>query len=300
MQPNDILIDAHVHLYSDEDLSRVADALPYARPAAQSLTGYLDGLLRDGIVPTLINNVHLSILPDSENVFSSFAELKKLQARDPERYGKIRLVGTILADPGYATADRLNHPQVAGVRVVLHDAAPESVGPSDYATPDWTSLWARLRPDQHIHIYAQEPETSLRVLRQLPQGLRVVIDHLGNCRPARGAQDAAFKALLAEAAQRGTVWFKGPGYRTTTDPETTLPFLLEVLDALGPERVLLQASDAPHVGKDQTGRDYAAQFSPRGAFDYVARLAELAAQHTGISAERLLNGARHEIFPPHQ
>jgi len=297
MQPNDIHIDAHVHLYRDGDLSRVADDAPYSRPAAQSLTSYLDGLSQDGIVPVLINNVHLSILPDSENVFSSFAELEMLQAREPERYGNIRLVGTILADPGYATAERLRHPQIVGVRIVLHDASPESVGPDDFATSEWAALWARLRADQPIHIYAQEPETGLGVLQQLPQGLNVVIDHLGNCRPSRGPQDNAFQALLGEAARRGTVWFKGPGYRTTTDPETTLPFLLAILEAVGPQRVLLQASDAPHVGKDQSGSDYAAQFTPSSAFSYVARLAALAAQRTGIPAEHLLNAARHEIFP---
>lgn len=300
MQLADTLIDAHVHFFTGSDLSRVSAALPYALPAPHPLTGYLDALIDAGLVPQLINNVHLSILPDSENVFASFAELEALAARNPQRYGGVRLVGTILADPAYATAERLAHPQVMGLRFVLHDAAPETVGPDDYASQDWEALFARLRPDQHLHIYAQEPETNLRVLRQLPRGRAVMIDHLGTCRPERGIDDPAYLALLDEAVARGNVWFKGPGYRTTTEPEGTLPFVLRILDRLGPERLLLQASDAPHVGKDQSGRAYSATFDPRSAFDYVSRLAELAAARTGIPSGRLLNGARTEIFPPHQ
>ena len=71
--------DCHVHFFTSQDLLRVSAALPYALPAPHSLTVYLDNLIDAGIAPRLINNVHLSILPDSENVFASFDELKSLQ-----------------------------------------------------------------------------------------------------------------------------------------------------------------------------------------------------------------------------
>ena len=80
-------IDSHVHFYTSQDLRRVAGSLPYALPEPHPLTTYLDTLIDAGIAPTFLNNVHLSILPDSENVFASFDELKHLQAANPLRYG---------------------------------------------------------------------------------------------------------------------------------------------------------------------------------------------------------------------
>lgn len=79
----------------------MAGSLPYTLPEPHPLTAYLDTLIDAGIAPTLLNNVHLSILPDSENVFASFDELRKLQAADPLRYGDVKLVGTIKAEPAY-------------------------------------------------------------------------------------------------------------------------------------------------------------------------------------------------------
>lgn len=290
-------IDAHVHLYTAADLARVGSGLPYALPEPHPLGAYLDALIDAGTPPTLVNNVHLSILPDSENVFASFDELAALRARDPARYGDIQLTGTIKADPGYADAVRLSHPQVRGVRIVLHDAPPETVAEDAYAGDAWRALFARMRPDQHIHVYAQEAETNLRTLRQMPAGIRVVIDHLGTCRPERGVDEPAYAALLEEARRRGDVWFKGPGYRTGVDPEAVAPFALRIVETLGPERVLLQASDAPHVGNDEQGRPYAEHFTPSSALAFTERLAEIVARRAGADAEALLRGAATELFP---
>lgn len=96
------------------------------------LKDYLDDLISNNIFPVLINNVHLSILPDSENVFASFIELEELKKSDPAQYAGVEIVGTIIANPHSASAERLSHPQVVGVRIVLHDAKPETVGPQDY------------------------------------------------------------------------------------------------------------------------------------------------------------------------
>src|SRR3546814_10345776 len=128
-------IDAHGHFYTAQDLQHAGTALPDARPAPHPLGAYLDGLIDAGLRITLLNNVHLSILPDSTHVFTSFAELARLQARDPARYGNIRLIGTILADPAYATAQRLAHPQGLGVRMVLHDTHAAAVRADAYAGP---------------------------------------------------------------------------------------------------------------------------------------------------------------------
>ncbi|BCG82861.1 MULTISPECIES: amidohydrolase family protein [unclassified Mesorhizobium] len=289
-------IDAHAHFYTAKDLTRVKGGLPYTLPTPNPLSTYLATLIDAGLNPTLLNNVHLSILPDSENVFASFNELAGLQERDPVRYGSIRLVGTILADPLYATADRLAHPQVQGVRIVLHDAIPEALSHDAYASAEWQQLFAGLRADQHVHVYAQKAAVNLKVLRQLPKRVSVLIDHLGTCHPERGVDDPAFDALLREASERGNVYFKGPGYRTAIDTAAALPFAVRIVERVGAHRLLLEASDAPHVG-DREGRAYADHFTPLAAFDFVARLARATAALTGTTADVLLRGASAEVFP---
>ncbi|MHA6195408.1 amidohydrolase family protein [Pseudomonas wadenswilerensis] len=297
MNHNNTLIDSHVHFFTQEDLKALGDDLPYELPAANPLKDYLDALSGKGLSPVLLNNVHLSILPDSENVFASFKQLEALQRANPGQYEHIALVGTIKADPLYANAQRLGHPQVIGVRIVLHDAPPASVATDTYATPAWQALYQRLAAHQHVHVYAQDAATNLRVLQQIPASVRVVIDHLGTCHASRGADDGAFLQLLEAARQRGNVWFKGPGYRTSTVVAEVAPFAQRIVETLGADRLLLQASDAPHVGADPTGNAYAGHFDPVSAFDFVRQLAETVARRTNVSAETLLNGAVATLFP---
>lgn len=289
-------IDTHVHFYTRDDLARVAGNLPYALPAPHPLTSYLDRLIVLGLTPCAINNVHLSILPDSENVFASFAELESLKTQNPERYGHIELVGTILADPAYATAGRLAHPQIKGIRIVLHDATADSVGDQAYATPDWQQLYNRLRPDQHVHIYAKSAAVNLKVLRQVPTHVVVMLDHLGTCHPELGADDADFSALLREARRRGNVYFKGPGYRTSIDAAIAAPFAARIVREVGDDRLILEATDAPHVGKDNDSNVYADHFTPAKSFEFVRNLARLTAEQTGVAPDVLLRGQASILF----
>ncbi|WP_436643234.1 amidohydrolase family protein [Microbaculum sp. FT89] len=291
------LIDAHVHFYTARDLARAAGPKPYSMPAPHTLTDYLDTLIDAGIKPELVHNAHLSILPDSENVFASFHELDTLQKAFPARYGGIAITGTILADPAYATSERLAHPRVKGIRVVLHDTRLEDVPGSLCAGQDWNALLGRLRSDQHLHVYAKDPRVNLVVLRRIPDHVPLIIDHLGTCHPERGTDDPGHIALVDSARARGNTVFKGPGYRTATNAEVTLPFLLRILDALGPDQILLQASDAPHVGLDQSGRPYGDQLTPLTALEYTARLAGLAASATRLAPQSILQGARSWINP---
>ncbi|MFG6206525.1 amidohydrolase family protein [Pseudomonas retamae] len=282
--------DSHVHFFTSQDLRRVSGSLPYALPEPHSLTAYLDKLIDAGIAPTLLNNVNLSILPDSENVFASFAELKNLQAADPQRYGGVTLVGTIKAEPAYATHERLSHPQVVGARIVLHDAPPEAVSDRQFSDQQWLAFYGRLQPHQHLHIYAKEAETNLRVLRQIPPAVKVVIDHLGTCHRERDITEPAYIALLAEARARGNVWFKGPGYRTCIQPEETARFVTQIISAVGADKIVLEATDAPHVGTDNKGVAYADLFDPHRAFNFVDAVALHVSQATRIPVGQLLRG----------
>lgn len=295
MLPSTNRIDCHVHFYTSEDLRRVAGSLPYTLPEPHPLTAYLDKLIDAGIAPTLINNVHLSILPDSENVFASFDELKKLQAADPLRYGGVKLVGTIKAEPAYATQERLSHPQVIGARIVLHDARPETVSDTRFSDEQWSAFYARLLPHQHLHIYAKEAETNLRVLRQIPRDVRVIIDHLGTCHCERDITEPAYTALLAEARDRGNVWFKGPGYRTSVHPEETARFVTQIAYAVGTDKILLSATDAPHVGTDNQGVPYSDLFDLSKAFNFVDAVAHYVSKETRIPVGQLLRGAPDQL-----
>ncbi|MBC3268318.1 amidohydrolase family protein [Pseudomonas sp. SWRI81] len=283
--------DSHVHFFTSQDLRRVAGSLPYTLPEPHSLTAYLDNLIDAGIAPTLINNVHLSILPDSENVFASFDELQNLQAANPQRYGTVRLVGTIKAEPAYATQERLSHPQVIGARIVLHDARPQTISYTRFSDKQWLAFYQRLQPHQHLHIYAKEAETNLRVLRQIPRDVRAIIDHLGTCHRERGITEPAWVALLAEAKARGNVWFKGPGYRTSSHPEETARFVTQIVRAVGADKILLEATDAPHVGTDNEGVKYSELFDPNKAFNFVDAVATHVSKATQIPVGQLLRGA---------
>ncbi|MCI9877241.1 amidohydrolase family protein [Pseudomonas atacamensis] len=295
MLPSIERTDSHVHFFTSQDLRRVSAALPYTLPAPHSLTAYLDNLMDAGMAPTLINNVHLSILPDSENVFASFDELHKLKAANPQRYGSVRLVGTIKADPAYASNERLSHPQVIGARIVLHDARPESVSPTQFSDEQWQAFYQRLQSHQHLHIYAKEAETNLRVLRQIPCDVRVFIDHLGTCHPERGITEPAWIALLADASARGNVWFKGPGYRTSSHPEEAARFVTQIVRTVGADRILLEATDAPHVGTDNEGVKYSALFDPNKAFNFVDAVARHVSQASEIPVGQLLRGASGQL-----
>lgn len=295
MLPSTQRIDSHVHFYTCDDLRRVAGLLPYTLPEPHPLTVYLDKLIDAGIAPTVINNVHLSILPDSENVFASFDELKKLQAANPLRYGAVRLVGTIKAEPAYATKERLLHPQVIGARIVLHDAKPETVSDTQFSDGQWSAFYARLQAHQHLHVYAKEAETNLRVLRQIPDDVRVIIDHLGSCHSERGTTEPAYVALLAEARRRGNVWFKGPGYRTSVYPEEAARFVMQIVCTVGADKILLEATDAPHVGTDNNGVPYSGLFDLNKTFSFVDAVAHHVSTETRIPVGQLLRGASGQL-----
>lgn len=292
------MIDFHVHLFSSDDLPPNSVDLPYQMPEPNLVKDYLDKLIKAGIKPKLINNVHLSVLPNSDNVFKAFIELDRLKLTDPARYGDITMIGTIVACPVYATADRLMHPQIKGIRVVLHDAHPNSILSDSYCSNAWGELYSRLRSDQHIHIYAQDPEVNLKVLHQIPSSIPVIIDHLGTCLIGNGVNDKHYQSLLKEAKSRNNVWFKGPGYRTAKTPEAVLPFTLEIIKQVGANRLILESTDAPHVGADSTGISYAELFDLESALKFTHRLAELTAKKTDLDELSLLSGACSSVLDP--
>lgn len=119
------------------------------------------------------------------------------------------------------------------------------------------------------------------MLRQLPDHIRVVIDHLGTCHVERGAGEPSIRALLDEARRRGNVWFKVPGYRTSTIVDDVVPFVKAIVHAVGTDRMLLSDSDAPLVGSDSQGRGFASHFNTVSALEFCEAVASAASTATG-------------------
>lgn len=290
----DLVVDAHAHLFDERDLSPTSwrdDVARLLPRIANPVQRHLDALLDAGIRPAIVNNVHLSALPDSANVLRSFTALEGLQRAEPHRYDGVRLVGTVRAHPDTATDEVLAHPQVMGVRLVLHDARPGEVLAACAGDPaPWRQVVARLRTDQHLHIYAQDPAVNTLILEAAPDDSTVVIDHLGTCLPGPGLRDPDLRRLLLLARTRGGVLFKGPGYRTGPSPAAVAPYVHEILEAVGPEMVMLGATDAPHVGLDHVGRPFADHFDAASALRFAQTLAETVLGDDQASVAALLHG----------
>lgn len=274
----DLVVDAHAHLFDEGDLSPTSWSDDVARllpRIANPVQRHLDALLDAGRRPVLVNNVHLSALPDSRNVIRSFAALDAMRRAEPHRYGDVRLVGTVHAHPSVATEEVLAHPQVMGVRLVLHGARPDEViDDREDDAGGWREVAARLRPDQHLHVYAHDPRVNALMIEAAPEGATLVIDHLGTRLTERGPGDPDLQHLLRIARTRGGVLFKGPGYRTGPSPRVVAPYVDAILEAVGPKMLILGATDAPHVGRDHAGRPFSDRFDAAGALDFARVLAE--------------------------
>lgn len=73
----------------------------------------------------------------------------------------------------------------------------------------------------------------------------------------------------------------------------------DIVRTLGIDKILLQASDAPHVGSDDQDRKNADYFTASGALTYTNNLAEAACKHNDNNVLQILHGATSELFPVH-
>ncbi|MNE51981.1 hypothetical protein D3C80_1466350 [compost metagenome] len=87
------------------------------------------------------------------------------------------------------------------------------------------------------------------------------------------------------------MWFKGPGYRTCVHPEETARFVTQIVCAVGADKILLEATDAPHVGTDNKGIPYSDLFNLGKAFNFVDAVALHVSKETRTPVGQLLRGA---------
>ena len=264
--PEASFLDAHCHCFTEAHLTK-ADPASRLQLHAYTLREHLDGLLatagpQQGIV---VVNVALSALPTSQHVIDSFDELTRLQTLYGTRYSRVScILGTVRADEANA-ATLLANPLVIGARCFLATATPASAAEAVSIAP----FHALRTHDKYMELLAMDLATLHAAVRAIPSDIALMIDHLG----AWAAPPLAeYRALLATLASRtGRVLLKGPGHRTSEFPPVVAEYVAAAIGILGPDGVLLSATDAPHV--------FAAKELFRGRFvcgplGLVARLGE--------------------------
>lgn len=235
-------MDAHCHLFTDAHL----DAGNFGgapRPAAYSLREHLDGLLSahpEGEI--VVVNAAYSLLPTSAHVIDSFAELARLQTLYGRRYRRVKCVlGTIRADDPDAD-ELLKNPLVIGARCFVKGAAADEVAQMVKKAP----FEALRRENKYIEFLATSISTLSAAVDLVPSDVSVMLDHLGAWNAPAMPE---YRALLAKlAARTGSVMLKGPGTRTSAQVATVAPYVAAAVEVLGEAQVVLDCTDAPHVG----------------------------------------------------
>lgn len=230
-------IDTHVHLFPESDSRKELPRLSFFRNQVNTPSVYRAA--NSGNVPSGVVVVHFSKAPDSVHV---------IETLDGMRTCKLPAAGVIKADVTDPRTFRwVLRDDIRAVRVYAKESMPDF---SDAAA--WNKLWNLVRSrGKHILVFGSAPYLR-ETIRQLPQDIPLVIDHLGLPDVAKGASDHDFRTLLAEMKTRhrtaAPVYYKGPGYRTSLDVHKVQPFVNAIAAALGVEQLILGASDGPFAG----------------------------------------------------
>lgn len=228
-------IDTHVHLFTE---ATKGEAPALIDGKVNTTKHYLQSFGENA--PTGIVVVDYSKATSSAHVVATVEAL--VAQRVPTR-GIIR---ANLADAN--TWEWLKHPHIAGARLYALAEVPDFS--ADKAGYDrlFTQLRAR---KQHLCLFGK-PANLRALMKQIPDDITLLIDHLGMPDALQGANQHDYNQLLADCAARnksaGAVYFKGPGYRTSFDHARTAPFLQLIIEKLGDTQLMLGASDAPFAG----------------------------------------------------
>lgn len=207
------------------------------------------------------------------------------------------LLGIVAAGEERVRDGSLDHPRVAGVRLMLGASTPDVVDRQmNPAGSRWRSLRGALaRSGKHFTTMCTNKESAVRLLGIIPPEIPIGFDHLALGHAETDAREPGFRDLLRAARERGNVYFKGPGYRTSMDPQAVAPMIAAIVRECGPHSVLLGATDAPHVWLDpERGSPLRERFPHQTrVVDYLRRLADLVVAQVdiaGVTAEGLLSG----------
>ncbi|NEQ69565.1 MAG: amidohydrolase family protein [Symploca sp. SIO2D2] len=293
------IIDAHVHFYSRKDLQQAAIPPGYSHSPDYTLEHHLKEMAQLGEI-RLIISVYMSIFPDAQHVFDSFEEMTNLK----QQYGEIKMLGFLNADPQHAYNGQLDHPQVQGVRFLLWDTPVEQLKTQfDPDASDWQELFRQISKNrQHVLLLATSPTILLESIRLIPPEITIGVDHLGAFSWGIKSEMGGYEELLELAASRGNVYFKGPGYRTDVNPEAVVPFVRRLIEKVGDDKIILEATDAPNVGNHRASGETYRQIYPdaKSALEFTHQLANIVCQEpiNGriIQPNRILRENAFEIY----
>jgi predicted TIM-barrel fold metal-dependent hydrolase len=230
----------------------------------------------------LVVCVQLSLTDKPDHVLDALGGTDSAAARGAQaslRDAETRKLGIVAASPDRLHDGSLDHERVAGVRLMLGAKGPEALeGENSVASDAWKPLLRKLETTgKHFTTMCTNKETAVRLLELVPASIPVGFDHLALGHDETDPEEDGFRKLLQVARERGNVYFKGPGYRTSLDPEPVAPMIGAIIRTCGPEAVLLGATDAPHVwtepGTDEPMRSHFPHQTR--VVEYVGELANL-------------------------
>ena len=229
-------IDTHVHLFTEETKGESPVIIDGGiNTVDRYLTAFGDN------APAGVVVVDFSKATESDHVIATVDEL---------RSKGIPATGIIRGNIDDArTFDWVKTDKVAGIRLYGKGSIPDF----SENKAKWDELFALVRQyNKHICLFG-DAALIRQLAENLPNDLPILIDHIGMGNAAKGANaDADFNALIDSLAARhksaGAVYFKGPGYRTSFEPNKTVPFINSILAKFGDTQLLLGASDAPFAG----------------------------------------------------
>ena len=273
-------IDTHVHIFTEETAGETPVMI---NGGINDVPAYVKGLSAHKPAGTVI--VDFSKAVTSDHVMTTLEPLTKagISAK-----GIIR--GNI---DDVRTFDWIKQPEVAGIRLYGKGSIPDFSENKE----KWDQLFALVRQyGKHICLFG-DPSWIRKLVAQLPNDLTLLLDHLGMPNAHEGENQHDYAQLLADLSSRfkagQPVYFKGPGYRTSFEPNKTVPFMVKIIEMFGESQLMLGASDAPFAGPvvEQGGK-----FSGKknqevigydSVLDYLNSLIELTAARSNKSFEML-------------
>jgi L-fuconolactonase len=139
-----------------------------------------------------------------------------------------------------------SHSKLVGVRHVIHDEADDDF----MLEPDFINGISQLETydlSYDLLLFPRHLERAAKLVRTFPKQ-RFVLDHLGKPQIKTGKMES-WKSDITKLAGHSNVWCKLSGMVTEADMgnwthEDLFPYMQVVLDAFGPERIML-GSDWP-------------------------------------------------------
>jgi len=294
------IIDTHAHAFpkgwfSASDIPRGASKI-----STYTVSQHLASLAAAGEVGLYLS-VPVGFAPDPRLMLANLREAEAWKVRTGSE--KTRILALLAMDPSFLREGLFHHTGIAGARFTVEAQTPDELRKTGFPEGEWAECF-RFFADTHrqLHVRVTNNDTLRFLLDVLPPDLIVALDHLGLASGEAAPADPGFQSVLKAAADRGRVYFKGPGFRTSLDPMKVAPVVESILRSCGPESVWLGATDAPFLWSDADSGQPLQDLIPSTsrALDYVSTLAHRVGRGPGDpdspSAEDLLSGNILRVF----